>query len=71
MSLLQDISAPAIVPAVVSEESYDGNIGMMEMVKFYRTATPEQITQMKALIAERKYDGAWELLKTATGVKLK
>jgi hypothetical protein len=50
--------------------SYDGNIGMMEMVKFYKVATPEQKEQMKGLIADKKNAQAWQLLQDVTGVKL-
>lgn len=55
----------------ISEESYVGNIGMMEMFKFFEVATSEQKKQMKELIAAHKQDEAWELLKQVTGVKLK
>lgn len=52
------------------EASYEGNIGMMEMFKFYQIATPEQKTQMKKLIFDKKTEAAWELLQKVTGVKL-
>lgn len=52
------------------EASYKGNLGMMEMFKFYQVATPEQKTQMKALLAAHRQEKAWELLQTVTGVKL-
>lgn len=54
----------------LSEASYEGNIGMMEMFKFYQVATPEQKIQMKQLIFDKKMDEAWELLQQVTGVKL-
>lgn len=55
---------------VLNELNYPGNIGMMEMAKFYQVATPEQKLLMKKLIAENKIDQAWELLKQVSGVKL-
>lgn len=51
-------------------ESYPGNLGMMEMMKFYKVATPAQKQQMKALIDGKQFDKGWELLQDVTGVKL-
>ena len=52
------------------EASYEGNIGMMEMFKFYQVATPEQKAKMKALIFDKKQNEAWEFLQSVTGVRL-
>lgn len=53
------------------EASYTGNLGMMEMFKFYQVATPEQKAKMKELLFAKKEAEAWELLKQVTGTKLK
>jgi hypothetical protein len=50
--------------------SYEGNIGMMEMMKFYKVATPEQKSLMKSYIDHKQYAKGWELLQETTGVKL-
>lgn len=50
--------------------SYEGNIGMMEMVKFYKVATPEQKRLMQSFIDKREFAKGWELLQQTTGVKL-
>jgi hypothetical protein len=50
--------------------SYSGNIGMMEMMKFYKVATPEQKQQMQSYISQKKYDKGWKLLQDVTGVRL-
>ena len=55
----------------LDEASYEGNIGMMEMFKFYQIATPEQKAQMKKLIFDKKTEAAWELLQQVTGIKLR
>lgn len=55
----------------ISEEAYVGNIGVMEMVKFYRIATPEQISKMKTLISSKKTEEAWEFMQKVLRVKLK
>lgn len=54
----------------LAEASYEGNIGMMEMFKFYQKATTEEKAKMKSLINAGKTDEAWELLQHVTGVKL-
>lgn len=54
----------------LAEASYEGNIGMMEMFKFYQKATTEEKAKMKSLIHAGKTDEAWELLQQVTGVKL-
>jgi hypothetical protein len=54
----------------LDEASYPGNLGMMEMFKFYQVATEDQKKKMKSLIAHNKIKDAWELLQTVTGVKL-
>lgn len=56
---------------LLNEASYVGNIGIMEMVKFFEVATKEQIQTLKSLIAEKKQEAAWKLLMSVTGVKLK
>lgn len=52
------------------ELRYPGNLGMMEMFKFYQIASDEQKTEMKALLAQKDMRGAWELLQKVTGAKL-
>lgn len=55
---------------IVCEASYKGNIGMIEMFKFYQVATAVQKAEMKEFIETKVFDKAWELLQTVTGVKL-
>jgi hypothetical protein len=64
MSLIRQLNE------LLDEESYPGNIGMIEMVKFYNIATAEQKRKMKDLIASKKFDAAWDFLQQVTGVKL-
>jgi hypothetical protein len=54
----------------LDESAYEGNIGMMEMFKFYQVATDEQKTEMKGLLDKKNFKKAWELLQKITGVKL-
>lgn len=54
----------------LSEASYAGNIGMMEMFKFYQIASAEQKAKMKGLILSNNKEAAWKFLQAVTGVKL-
>jgi hypothetical protein len=55
----------------IDEASYEGNIGMMEMFKFYQLADQNTKYLMKKLISQGKNKEAWELLQKVVGVKLK
>ena len=52
------------------EAVYPGNIGAMEMFKFYQIATAQQKQLMAQYIKEKLFDKAWELLKEVTGTAL-
>jgi hypothetical protein len=54
----------------ITELGYQGNIGMMEMMKFYQVCTPEQKAELKSYIAAGNNKAAWKLLHQVTGVKL-
>lgn len=55
---------------MIGEEAYPGNLGMMEMFKFYQVATEAQKQQMRKLIYDKKMKEAWDLLKKVTKVDL-
>ena len=54
----------------LDEAVYDGNIGMMELVKFYNKASPKQKSVLQSLIRDKKVKQAWSLIQDVTGVKL-
>lgn len=56
---------------IIQEAVYDGNIGIMEMVKFYQTASNEQKNKMKEYVEKKMFDMAWKLLSAVTGINLK
>lgn len=56
--------------AELREAAYSGNIGAMEVAKFYQIATPQQKDLLKELIAAKKTREAWQLIQKITGVKL-
>ena len=54
----------------LDEASYEGNIGVMEMMKFFQIANEEQKTVLKALIKSNKKELAWDLIQKVTGIAL-
>lgn len=56
--------------SILHEASYAGNIGIMELIKFYTNATPSDAAKVKALIASNKSKEAWDIVQRVTGIKL-
>ena len=54
----------------LDEATYAGNIGMMELVKFYSKASPKDKSMLQSLIKHKKNTEAWKLVQDVTGVKL-
>lgn len=52
------------------EAKYAGNIGMMEMAKFFQVATAEEKAKLKQLIAAGKQEEAWKFLQQVTKMEL-
>jgi hypothetical protein len=53
------------------EASYEGNIGIMELMKFFQTAPKELVVQVKQLINQKKDKEVWKIVQQYTGTKLK
>lgn len=56
--------------SIEHEASYPGNIGMMELAKFFSMADEEQKTVFKQLLERGKKGLAWKLVQDIVGVKL-
>ena len=56
--------------SIKHEASYPGNIGMMELAKFFSMADEEQKTMFKQLLERGKKGLAWKLVQDIVGVKL-
>lgn len=56
---------------LILEMSYEGNVGLQEMMQFFRIATAEDIKQFESLMANQDLANAWELVQRVTGVRLK
>ena len=53
-----------------SEAVYPGNIGMMELAKFYKKADPKTKERVNKLIASDRKKEAWDIIQKTVGVKL-
>lgn len=54
----------------LGEASYVGNIGIMEIMSFYKKATLDQKKKLDTLIKSKKNKEAWNFIQDVTGVKL-
>ena len=54
----------------VAEASYPGNIGMMEVARFFNMATPKEKIEFERLMNMGEKNKAWQLIQKVTGVKL-
>lgn len=55
----------------VDEASYAGNIGAMEMIKFFKVASKKEVALFKEYVNCGESKKAWELIQHVTQVKLK
>jgi len=55
---------------MLRELSYEGNIGIMELVKFFDKASTQQIRLFKSAVDSKMPDKAWKIVQKVTGVKL-
>ena len=55
----------------VGEASYPGNVGMMEVAKFFKVANEAQKKLFKELLEKGKRGLAWKLIQDVTGTELK
>lgn len=72
---VQDIGVPDELAqfdnSTVVEAIYDGNIGMQEMMAFFKIATAQQRAKLQQLVKRSENKAAWNLLKHVTGIDLK
>jgi len=54
----------------ISEAAYEGNIGMMEVMKFHQKATPEQKKKFKEHLTNKNHKEAWKMIQHVSGTKL-
>ena len=54
----------------LDEASYEGNMGAVEVMKFYQSATDPEIDKLERFIARQDWSKAWKLVQKVTGVNL-
>jgi predicted ABC-type ATPase len=54
----------------ISEAAYEGNIGMMEVMKFHQKATDDQKKKFKEHLANKNHKEAWKMIQHVSGTKL-
>lgn len=55
---------------LITEASYPGNVGFMEMAKFYQIATKKQIKEMELIIKAEDWEQFKEMIKKVLDVQL-
>lgn len=54
----------------ILEISYQGNVGLHEMAKFFQVASPEEVKMFEDLMERNDIPRAWELVQKVVGVRL-
>ena len=54
----------------LNEMEYAGNIGVMELIKFKKIATPQQHSKFNDYMKKKNKKGAWQLVQQVTKTKL-
>lgn len=52
------------------EASYEGNLGMEEVMRFYMDAPPEKVTEFEQAVDADENDKAWDIVQDYLGVDL-
>lgn len=55
---------------LLSELAYEGNVGIHELMVFYKDATSKQVELLEALLKRNKISKAIRLIEKVTGMKL-
>jgi hypothetical protein len=59
-----------LIKSDLFEAAYPGNLGAMEMFKFYNTATPEEKAIMDKIVAQKDWEAFKELIHKVLGIQL-
>ena len=58
------------ITRLLQEVSYEGNVGIMELVKFFDKASPQEIQAFKQAADSHQDKKAWQIVQKSLGVKL-
>lgn len=53
-----------------NDEAYPGNMGVIEMTRFYEKATPQEASAMRIIVREQNWENYKKLIKRVLGVEL-
>ena len=56
---------------IIKELSYSGNLGVMELVRFFEKASPQEIRLFKSAVEAKMPKKALKIVQNVTGVKLR
>lgn len=59
-----------LVKEMMKELAYKGNLGAMEIFKFYDVASPKEIKTLDKLMKQKNWKAAWALIQKTTKVNL-
>jgi hypothetical protein len=54
----------------MTETAYAGNLGFMEIAKFYQKATEDEKKKLQELIKNKQEKQAWKMVQNKVGIKL-
>jgi hypothetical protein len=54
----------------MTEAAYAGNLGFMEIAKFYQKATEDEKKKLQELIKNKQEKQAWKMVQNKVGIKL-
>lgn len=55
---------------VAKDESYPGNVGVMEMVKFYEKASSQESDEMNKIVGQGNWSAFKQLIQRVLGIEL-
>ena len=55
---------------LLSEASYMGNMGIIEMIEFYKKASKQEIKEMEKAAKKKDWDAFKQIIKKVIGVDL-
>jgi len=55
---------------LLTEQSYPGNMGILEMIEFYKNASKKEVKMMEKAAKNRDWDAFRKIIKDTIGVEL-
>jgi len=55
---------------ILTEAAYPGNMGIIEMIEFYKKASKQEVKEMEKAAKKKDWDAFKEIIKKVIGVEL-